>query len=250
MPKVRHLTQKQIKFAELYVNNIDHKPMHIIARMAGYNGNNANIGCIASRLLNPKSSPLVHELIIKLEEERKVKISNDFFGKMAKFNKLFDQILNTAARELSYRNTHKASYLLKSVKPLLNFFSATANAFTKPIKVYLAEETRPYSTGHFKIGMTTQDEVEDRRTYTDNPYQVNYICYFEYIPNLNFDLETTLHQFFKKFSTNSMKDSGSTEWFYCRNRKAMLKAFKRASIHLLNAYKCKHTFHELINQEV
>jgi len=250
MPNIKHLTQKQIKFAELYVNNVDHKPMHVLARMAGYNGNFVNMAGIASRLLNPKSYPLVHELIRKLEEERRSKISNDFFDKMAKFNKLFDQVLNTAARELSYRNTHKASYLLKSVKPLLNFFSATANAFTKPIKVYLAEETRPYSTGHFKIGMTTQDEVEDRRTYTDNPYQVNYICYFEYIPNYNFDLETTLHQFFKKFSTNSMKDSGSTEWFYCKNRKAMLKAFKRASIHLLNAYKCKHTFHELINQEV
>ena len=128
---MKHLSQKEIKFAELYVNNIDHKPMHIIARMAGYNGNNANIAFIASKLLNPKSSPLVHELIIKLEEERKVKISNDFFGKMAKFNKLFDQVLNTAARELSYRNTHKASYLLKSVKPLLNFFSA--NLFIIPL---------------------------------------------------------------------------------------------------------------------
>jgi len=246
----KHLTSKQIKFAELYVNNVDHKPMHVLARMAGYNGNFINMAGIASRLLNPKSYPLVHELIRKLEEERRSKISNDFFNKMAKFNKLFDQVLNAAKLELSYRNTHKASNLLKSTKPLLNFFSATANAFTKPIKVYLAEETRPYATGQFKIGMTAQEQIEDRRTYTDNPFQVNYICYFEYLPNNNFDLETTLHRFFKNFSTNHMKTSGSTEWFYCKNRKAMLKAFRKASVYLLNSYECKHTFHELINQEV
>jgi len=250
MPNRKHLTEKQIKFAELYVNNMDHKPMHVLARMAGYTGTHENVAFKASMLLSPKSNPLVHELIRKLEEDRKIKISNDFYNKMANFNKLFDQVLNAAGRELSYRNTFRASQLLKSTQPLLNFFSATASVLSKPIKVYLAEETRPYTTGHFKIGMTTQDEVEDRRTYTDNPYQVNYICYFEYLPSNNFDLETTLHQLFKKFSTNSMKDSGSTEWFYCRNRKAILKAFKRASVHLLNAYKCKHTFHELINQEV
>jgi hypothetical protein len=249
MPRVRHLTQKQIKFAELYANNIDHKPVHVLARMAGYNGNNANVGCIASRLLNPRSSPLVYKLIRELEEERKVKISNDFFGKMAKFNKLFDQILTEAGRELSYKNTYRASQLLKSTKPLLNFFSATAGVFTKPIKVYLAEESRPYATGHFKIGMTVKEDVDDRKTYTDNPYQVNYLCYFEYIPNFNFDLETTLHKFFKRFSTNSMKDSGSTEWFYCKNRKAMLKAFHKASVYLLNKYECKHTFQWNSNHE-
>jgi len=250
MPRKQFLTQKQIKFVELYVNNVDHKPIHILARMAGYNGKQENVASIASRLLNPRLHPLVHSLMKELEEERRSKIANDFYGKMKEFNKLFDKILIEAGRELSYKNTYRASQLLKSTKPLLNFFSATAGAFTKPIKVYLAEETRPYTTGHFKIGMTTQDEVEDRRTYTDNPFQVNYICYFEYMPNNNFDLEITLHRFFKKFSTNSMKDSGSTEWFYCKNRKAMLKAFKKVSVYLLNTYECKHTFHELINQKV
>ena len=249
MPNVKHLTQKQIKFAELYVNNIDHKPMHVLARMAGYTGTHENVAFKASMLLSPRSSPLVYKLIRELEEERKVKISNDFFGKMAKFNKLFDQVLNEASRELSYRNTYRASQLLKSTKPLLNFFSATAGVFVKPIKVYLAEESRPYATGHFKIGMTVKEDVDDRKTYTDNPYQVNYLCYFEYIPNFNFDLETTLHKFFKRFSTNSMKDSGSTEWFYCKNRKAMLKAFHKASVYLLNKYECKHTFQWNSNHE-
>jgi len=116
----------------------------------------------------------------------------------------------------------------------------------KKIKVYLAEEQRPYSTNHYKIGMTTQQTVEDRMNPTDNPYGLNYICFVEYSVNNGFNLEKTLQGFFKFYSTKKIKSSGSSEWFYFKNRKSIVKHFKKISSILCNKYDCN--FEIITNQ--
>lgn len=239
MTRSKYLNPQEKKFAELVANNVDHTPPHVLAYQAGYNGTIDNVMTKASFLLK---NDKVSKLIAALKEDRRNKISDDFHDKMKKFNELFNKIIIQTNRELRDGRTHKAISLLKTTKSITNFFSDTLYKLQKPIKVYLAEETRPYSTGHFKIGMTTQDDINDRKTYTDNPYEVNYICYFEYLPSYGFDLERTLHKFFKKYSTNNLKDTGSTEWFLIQNKKAMLKAFYNASVNLLNKHECKHNF--------
>lgn len=239
MTRSKYLNPQEKKFAELVANNVDHTPPHVLAYQAGFNGTIDNVMTKASFLLK---NDKVSKLIATLREERYSKISNDFYNKMKKFNELFDKIIIQTNRELKDGRTHKAITLLKNTKSITNFFSDTLYKLHKPIKVYLAEETRPYSTGHFKIGMTTQEDIQSRKTYTDNPYEVNYICYFDYLPNYGFDLERTLHKFFRNYSTNNFKDTGSKEWFLLRNRKAVLKAFYKASVICLNDNKCKHNF--------
>jgi len=242
MTKSNYLSPLEKKFAELVAYNYDNVPPHVLVYQAGFEGNITNALVKAGILLrNKKVSKLIHEL----QEERNTKISNNLHDKSKTIDKLFNSIIHEAQRQLSYGKTSRAADVLKRTKPILKWFSDTLYRLEKPIKVYLAEETRPYPTGHYKIGMTTQENINDRKTYTDNPYEINYICYFEYLPKYGFDLEKKLHHFFKNYSTNKFKDTGSTEWFLLKNKKAILKAFYNASLHLLNKHECKHNFVKL-----
>ena len=74
------LTIMQRKFAELLVFNEGHKFAYECAKEAGYEGDNASLRVIASRLQNPKYFPLVFKHIGELREEtyKKYAISFNF----------------------------------------------------------------------------------------------------------------------------------------------------------------------------
>ena len=155
--------------------------------------------------------------------------------------------MGKAITELENRLESRPSEVIKicrSFKPIFNILNTLNN--DKKIKVYLAEEQRPYSTNHYKIGMTIQQNVEDRMNPTDNPYGLNYICFVEYDSKEGFNLEKTLQGFFKFYSTKKIKSSGSSEWFHFRNRKSIIKHFKKISSFLCNKYSCN--FEIITNQ--
>ena len=103
--------------------------------------------------------------------------------------------------------------------------------------VYLAEETRPYKTNHYKIGRTGSG-VETRSTgRTDNPFGLNYMATFEY------DLEKTLHNFFINFSTyNKAYDTSASEWFSVKNRNTMNNNFRKIGSYFLYKNELLHTY--------
>jgi hypothetical protein len=232
----KKLTNKQKRFAEALVFDTENKTAGEIAKEVGYKVPIVS----ASKLQNHNLYPLVTEYIEKLQKEKIEKTKNTFYNILSKFNKTFDYVQQQIKSELSRRRTSQASNLMNQTRPLIQQFKNMIEGQNAAIKVYLAEESRPYQTGFYKIGMTKKDDVEERRTYTDNPYGINYICVVEYIPNHNLNLEKTLHQFFNHYSTKSEVKHGSTEWFQFKNRKTIIKAFLKVSRYLLNRHECKH----------
>ena len=232
----KRLTNKQKRFAEALVFDTENKTAKKIAEEIGYGSPSVR----ASELQNPNRFPLVVKYIQELQEKKAQITKNTFYNILSKFNKTFDYVQQQIKYELSRRRTSQASNLMNQTRPLIQQFKNMIEGQNAAIKVYLAEESRPYQTGFYKIGMTKKDDVEERRTYTDNPYGINYICVVEYIPNHNLNLEKTLHQFFNHYSTKSEVKHGSTEWFQFKNRKTIIKAFLKVSRYLLNRHECKH----------
>lgn len=232
----KRLTNKQKRFAEALVFNAENKTASEIAKEVGYGTPSVR----ASELQNPNCFPLVTQYIQKLQQEKIQFTKNAFYNILHKFNETFTHIQKQTKYELSRGRTSQASNLMNQTRPLVQQFKQMIEGQNSVIKVYLAEENRPHQTGFYKIGMTKKDDVEDRRTYTDNPYGINYICFIEYIPNYGLNLEKTLHKFFVRYSTKSEVKNGSTEWFQFKNRKTVVKAFIKASQCLLHRYECKH----------
>jgi len=84
------LTPMQRKFAELLVFNDGHKFAYECAKEAGYDGDNATLRMTASRLQNPKYSPLVVKHIGELREETYKKYAISFGGHLAELAKIRD----------------------------------------------------------------------------------------------------------------------------------------------------------------
>ncbi|MEL0176687.1 MAG: GIY-YIG nuclease family protein [Pelagibacteraceae bacterium] len=236
MGRHKHLTPKQKSFAEALVFNSENKTASQIAEDVGYGSPNIR----ASELQNPDKYPLVVEYIKKLNAQKMDYTKEKFYFVLEKFNETFDHIQNAARRELSMRRTSYAASLMTQSRPVIQKFKQMVDQQNDPIKVYLAEENRPFTTGFYKIGRTTRDDVEDRRTFTDNPFGINYIAFVDYVPEQNFNLEKTLHQYFKKYSTKSLIEHGSTEWFQFKKKETILKAFVKASKIYLCQFECKH----------
>lgn len=230
----KKLTEMQIKFAHLLIDSPGKMTASECAIAAGYSSDAAVV--YASKLQNPKVYPLVVKYIDSLREQKRIDIRLSLDKNLHRFNVLFEDILNKLEQDkLNIKNVHKSC---KIIKPLIDVFSEIYSS-DKAIKVYLAEEQRPYKTNHYKIGKTTK-EIKDRKSFTDNPYGLNYIQYIEYKPNKGFNLEKSLHVFFEKYSTKRKDYNGSTEWFYFKNEKSILKSFLKASEILLKRNNCEY----------
>jgi len=222
----------QTRFAEFIVFGGPKGPMSQgeAAIAAGYSPKRARSE--GSELMNPNLSPLVVEHVeklkaIKVEENKKLK------GQLLiEFNSIVQKAKEGLKKDLEKGNYRKTLHIANKFKEILGSIGQD-----NIISVYLAEETRPYKTDHYKIGRTLNN-VELRSTgRTDNPFGLNYICYFEYIPNNGFNLEKTLHSFFRHFSTyNSTYDTSASEWFTIKNRKNIIKYFKKAGGYLLEKH--------------
>lgn len=241
MSQQKRLTDKQKRFAQELVFNLGTRNMADVAKDVGY----GTPAVRASELQNPKKFPLVVEYIKELEQEKIKEVRENFYQNLNEFNDLFKRMNHQLRCKLWQGRTKDYISIFKKMEPVVYQYKQMVLGQTEPIKVYLAEENRPYHTGFFKIGMTKHEDVESRRTYTDNPFGVNYICYFEYIPNDNFNLEKTLHRFFKKFSTKQNVKNGSKEWFQFKNRKIIIKAFMKVSKYYLNKFRCKYFYQKL-----
>ena len=84
------LTPMQRQFAELLVFQEGHKYAYECAKEAGYEGDNASLRVIASRLQNPKYFPLVFKHIGELREETYKKYAISFGGHLAELAKIRD----------------------------------------------------------------------------------------------------------------------------------------------------------------
>ena len=94
-----------------------------------------------------------------------------------------------------------------------------------------------------KIGKT-EVGLESRSTgRTDNPFGLNYISTFEYIPRNGFNLEKTFHNYFKNFSTyNEKYNTSASEWFSVKNRNTMIKNFRKIGSYYLYKNQLLHTY--------
>jgi hypothetical protein len=237
----KKLTEMQIKFAHELITSEGKKTGAECAIKAGYSPDAAVV--YASKLQSSKVYPLVCEYIEKLRTEKSEQNKLMLRDNLFKLNKLMGKAIEILEKKIDSK-PNEIIKICKSFKPIFNILNSLNN--DKKIKVYLAEEQRPYRTNHYKIGRTTQQNVEDRMNPTDNPYGLNYICFVEYSVNNNFNLEKTLQEFFKFYSTKKIKSSGSSEWFYFKNKKSMIKHFKKISFILCNKYDCNF---EIINNQ-
>jgi phage terminase small subunit len=232
----KKLTEKQIRFAQ----NICCYPTWSLKKCAieaGYSKNRAAIA--ASELRNPELYPLVNEYIDKIRE----KSLTDYKQKL---NQMFGEItilINQAKEDLKKEyNSKKYTRVVKVGGKIAEVFDMMGyrQALTT---VYLAEETRPYKTNHYKIGKTSTNVFNRSTGRTDNPFGLNYICFFEYVSNNKFNLEATLQNFFKNYSTyNSKYDTSASEWFSFKKRKFMIKWFEKMGYLFLRKNQCLHKF--------
>ena len=232
----RRLTEKQREFARILVLNKGAITNTQCAIEAGY-GKAARIR--AHELQNPKKYPQVVEYINELREK-------NFEDNKLAINRIlgeFYYLLKSAREKLSEDhkkgNFKRVVVTINKFKEVFNMLGYNNNATI----VYLAEETRPYKTNHYKIGKTGHG-VEARSTgRTDNPFGLNYIATFEYIPRNGFDLEKTLHNFFKRFSTyNKTYNTSASEWFSVKNRNTMNNNFRKIGSYFLYKNELLHTY--------
>lgn len=234
MGQNKRLTELQRNFVENIVESAGKKTATQCAIEAGYSPEAAVV--YASKLQNPKLYPLVAKYIEELRVKKRENLDLVFIKHMDKLNSLLEIASEHLSKDLKNKKYRKVISVVKEIQPLHSFYGMSA------IKVYLAEEARPYKTGHFKIGKTTQRKVEDRGKFTDNPYGMNYICYFEYVPSNGFNLEKNLHYFFRFYSTYNAEYSGSSEWFKIKNREKLIKTFKKVGNKLLEKNNCLSIF--------
>jgi len=89
------LTPMQRQFAELLVFQEGHKYAYECAKEAGYEGDNASLRVIASRLQNPKYFPLVFKHIGELREENYKKHNISFGGHLTELAKIRDEAIKS-----------------------------------------------------------------------------------------------------------------------------------------------------------
>ena len=234
----RRLTEMQRRFALNLVNRRDLNGKQC-AEEAGYKNGNVR----ASELQNPKRFPLVTKYIDELRvstlNENKALIA----GHLKDFNFMIQQAKRSLEQDMKKGNHRKVIQIGRKFKEIFDVFY-----YRQKIIVYLAEETRPYKTAHYKIGKT-MDSVEARSSgRADNPFGLNYIGYFEYTSENGFNLERTLHSFFKNFSTyNSTYNTTASEWFTMKKRKIMVKYFIKVGNYLLQRHRCMNRYIECGN---
>ena len=233
----KRLTERQREFARLLVTNRGSMTNEQCAVEAGYSEKAARVE--ASKLQNPIHYPLVVAYIQELREK-------NFEDNKLAINRIlteFYYLLKSAREKLSEDhkkgNFKRVVVTINKFKEVFNMLGYNNNATI----VYLAEETRPYKTNHYKIGKTGHS-VEARSTgRTDNPFGLNYIATFEYIPRNGFDLEKTLHNFFKRFSTyNKTYNTSASEWFSVKNRNTMNNNFRKIGTYFLYKNELLHTY--------
>ena len=233
----KRLTERQREFARLLVTNKGTMTNGQCAVEAGYSEKRARAE--ASELQNPVHSPLVVAYIQELREK-------NFEDNKLAINRILEDFyyLLKSAHEKLGQDYKKGNY--KRVVRTMNKFKEVFDMLgynNNSTIVYLAEETRPYKTNHYKIGRTGSG-VETRSTgRTDNPFGLNYMATFEYIPRNGFDLEKTLHNFFKRFSTyNKIYNTSASEWFSVKNRNTMNNNFRKIGSYFLCKNELLHTY--------
>ena len=228
----KRLTDKQMRFGEFVVFGGAEGPLtqSEAAIKAGYSKKCARVE--GSKLKNPNLYPLVVKYIEELRENKMEENKGLIAQHLVDFNHMIQKAKESLKKDLDKGNYYK---ILRTGNKFKEIFDFLGRGHT--ISVYLAEETRPYKTDHYKIGKTL-NTVEARSSgRTDNPFGLNYIGYFEYICENGFNLEKTLHSFFRHFSTyNLTYDSSASEWFTIKNRKNMIKYFKKAGGYLLQKH--------------
>jgi len=233
----KRLTEMQREFARLLVTSKGKLTNTQCAIEAGYSEERARV--TASELITGKKYPLVSEYIEKLRERK-------FEDNKLAINKILEEFyyLLQNAREKLGEDYKKGNYrrVVVTVNKFKEVFDYIGHGQSK-ITVYLAEETRPYKTNHYKIGKT-ESGLHNRSTgRTDNPFGLNYISTFTYIPSNGFNLEKTLHKFFRHYSTyNEKYNTSASEWFTLKNRNTMIKNFKKIGFHLLNKNGLFHNY--------
>ena len=233
----KRLTEKQIEFARLLVTSKGTMTNAQCAIEAGYKKERARQ--TGSELRNPKLYPLVVKYIDELRER-------NFEDNRLAINRVLEEfysLLKSAHEKLS-EDHKKGNY--RRVVVTVNKFKEVFNMLgynNSSTIVYLSEETRPYKTNHYKIGKTSCD-VETRSSgRTDNPFGLNYISTFEYIPRNGFNLEKTLHNYFKNFSTHNGKyNTSASEWFSLKNRNTMINNFRKIGSYFLYKNELLHTY--------
>ena len=231
----RRLTKMQRAYAFNIVNRNDLNQTQC-ALEAGYAANRVRV--TASELQNPNRYPLVVKYI---EELRERKFENNRLA-IGNILEEFYYLLKTAKEHLQkdlrkgkYHGVHRTLGKFKEVFDMIGYRSH--------VTVYLAEEARPYYTGHYKIGKTLGG-IEQRSTgMTDNPFGLNYVATFEYFPRNGLNLEKTFHNFFRHYSTyNEKYNTSSSEWFSLKNRKTMINTFRKVGTFYLYKNQCMHTY--------
>ena len=235
----KRVTEKQREFARILVTNKGNITNTQCAKEAGYQGNNHTLKVKASILQNPIKSPLVVKYIDELREKNFEDNKLAINKVLEEFHYMLQQAKESLKEEMKKGKYKKVVRIVGKFKEVFSMLGYTDSGIT----VYLAEETRPYHTGHYKIGRTNSD-VQSRSTgRTDNPFGLNYISTFKYIPSNGFDLEKTLHDFFKHYSTYNHKyDTSASEWFSVKNRKTMITNFRKVGTCLLYKNELLHTY--------
>ena len=234
MGQHKRLTERQREFARLLVFSKGLMSNTQCAIEAGYSEKRARQE--ASEL---QKNLLVADYIEKLRQ-------NMFEDNKLAINRILEEfyyLLQDARKKLGedYKkgNYRRVVVTVNKFKEVFEYIGYGRSETT----VYLAEETRPYKTCHYKIGKT-ENSLESRATgRTDNPFGLNYIASFSYIPSNGFNLEKTLHNFFRNFSTyNEKYNTSASEWFDVKNRNIIIKYFKKIGLHLLNKNNLYHRY--------
>ena len=237
MSQQKRLTERQREFARLLVTNKGAMTNAQCAIEAGYSEKRARVE--ASELQNPIKSPLVVKYIDELRKR-------NFEDNKLAINRVLEEfyyLLKSAHEKLS-QDHKKGNY--RRVVVTINKFKEVFNMLgynNSSTIVYLAEETRPYKTNHYKIGKTSYGVKTRSSGRTDNPFGLNYISTFEYIPRNGFDLEKTFHNYFKNFSTyNKTYNTSASEWFSLKNRNTMINNFRKIGSYFLYKNELLHTY--------
>ena len=142
----KRLTEKQIKFAHELVTNDGKINGKEAAMAAGYSQDRASV--TASELQNVNVYPLVCEYIEKLRTEKSEQNKLMLRDNLFKLNRLMGKAIDILDKRLECK-PGEVIKICRSFKPIFNILNSINSV--KKIKVYLAEEQRPYSTNHYKI---------------------------------------------------------------------------------------------------
>jgi hypothetical protein len=235
----KRLTEKQKRFSELLVYSS--KSAKECAIEAGY-GNSSNVR--ASELRNPKRYPLVCNYIEEIRTKRFNEEKIKFTKSLSLMNNLLESSLNSFKKDWKFNSHYRYKHATRAVKVFKHLYSCVGLGET--INVYLAEESRPYTTNHYKIGRTSHEDVNERSTgRTDNPFGLTYVCGFKYTSMNGFNLEKAFHNHFKEYSTyNEKYGSSASEWFHIENKDNFIKQFKEVGYSFLEKNNCQGMYYE------